>query len=168
MKRSLKKVLAGFTLVELMIVVVILGILAAVAIPAFSRYIKRSKTAEASGNISKVYQGQTVYFTQSAEAGAATFVNAPAGPATSLPANGNKFTANPAYWTAEANWNAIGFSLDGPHYYQYASPGNTGAFTAQAIGNIDGDGVNSTFARSATIVAGEVQGGNMAVTAELE
>jgi prepilin-type N-terminal cleavage/methylation domain-containing protein len=47
MKRSLKKLMAGFTLVELMIVVVILGILAAVAIPAFSRYIKRSKTTEA-------------------------------------------------------------------------------------------------------------------------
>ncbi|MBL8605246.1 MAG: prepilin-type N-terminal cleavage/methylation domain-containing protein [Myxococcales bacterium] len=168
MKRSLKKVLAGFTLVELMIVVVILGILAAVAIPAFSRYIKRSKTAEAAGNVSKIYQGQTVYFTQSTVNGSATFVNAPAGPLSSLPANGNKFTANPAYWTAEANWSAIGFSLDGPHYYQYVSPGNTGAFTVQAIGNIDGDGINSTFQRVGTVVGGEVQGANMVVTAELE
>ncbi len=58
MKRSMKKVLAGFTLVELMIVVVILGILAAVAIPAFTRYVKRSKTSEATGNISKIYQGE--------------------------------------------------------------------------------------------------------------
>ena len=47
MNRSLKRLMAGFTLVELMIVVVILGILAAVAIPAFTRYVKRSKTSEA-------------------------------------------------------------------------------------------------------------------------
>jgi prepilin-type N-terminal cleavage/methylation domain-containing protein len=77
MKRSLKKLMAGFTLVELMIVVVILGILAAVAIPAFSRYIKRSKTAEASGNIAKIYQGQVTYYQQSSETATATgFVNA--------------------------------------------------------------------------------------------
>ena len=34
----------GFTLVELMIVVAIIGVLAAVAIPAFSRYIRRSRS----------------------------------------------------------------------------------------------------------------------------
>ncbi len=72
MKRSLKKLMAGFTLVELMIVVVILGILAAVAIPAFSRYIKRSKTTEVAGNIAKIYQGQITYYQQSSETATAT------------------------------------------------------------------------------------------------
>ena len=46
----LSKKNSGFTLVELMIVVAIIGILAGIAIPAFSRYIKKSRTAEVPGS----------------------------------------------------------------------------------------------------------------------
>ena len=52
----------GFTLLEVMIVCVIVGILAAIALPNYSDYVKRSKIMEATSGLSDLRQGMEQWF----------------------------------------------------------------------------------------------------------
>lgn len=52
----------GFTLIELMIVVAIIGILAAIAIPNFMQYQAKSKQSEAKTNLGGIYTSEVAYF----------------------------------------------------------------------------------------------------------
>ena len=52
----------GFTLVELMIVVAIIAILAAIAIPMYTGYVKKAKISEAVTNIDAIKSAVVVYY----------------------------------------------------------------------------------------------------------
>ena len=151
--------LGGFTLIELMIVVAIIGILAAVAIPSFMKNARKAKTAEATSNVKKLYDGARTYFEEEMNArGSITPIakQFPSNPAvTTAPAlgacclaAGKKCAPAPALWTDPA-WQALKFSMDDPHYYSYTylSSGTdaTSQFTARANGDLDCDTTYSTF-----------------------
>jgi len=52
----------GFTLIELMIVVAIIGILAAIAVPNFMRFVAKTKRSEVKYNLEAIYKTEISYF----------------------------------------------------------------------------------------------------------
>jgi len=177
-----KKAQEGFTLIELMIVVAIIGILAAVAIPAFMKYIKKSKTTEASTMVQKIYGGARTYWmdrnTQEGtiQADAPQFPQpavartAPTAPAGCCAAGGGgtseKCAPDATVWDVDP-WRALKFSMDDPHYYAYAYEASapvagdtTGqnSFTAVAVGDLDCDTVQSFFSMYGEVNAAYADG----------
>lgn len=156
----MKKGKKGFTLVELMIVVVILGILAAIAIPAFIKYIRNSKTSEAKENLAYIYRESTTYFAgERVTQGVGGLDLAPQFPITvgntpqAAPPAGKKQTPVAGDWDGDT-WQALKFALADPHYYVYGydslstADGKGAQFTARAQGDLDGDTAVSTFERA--------------------
>ena len=65
MYNSLKtRIQEGFTLVEILIVVVIIGILAAIAVPTYFRYVERGYAKDAEIQIKNIYENSKLYYSE--------------------------------------------------------------------------------------------------------
>jgi type IV pilus assembly protein PilA len=98
----------GFTLIELMIVVAIIGILAAIAIPNFMTYQAKARQSEAKVNLGGVFTTATSYFAE-----------------------------NNTFWTAGMNADSLGYKPAGNVRYAiyYAGTGVTNSVTVPVAQN---------------------------------
>ena len=148
---------AGFTLIELMIVVAILGVLAAIGIPSLVQYVRRAKAAEAYEDIKQIFvQTATYYARPRSESGLAGGELT----ACTVPSASNEVTPSadkqPGDYSAPG-FRALGFSTV-LSYYRYEldnqadpvgrcglMPDTNPIYVIRGRGNLDADDVSSLF-----------------------
>jgi prepilin-type N-terminal cleavage/methylation domain-containing protein len=122
----------GFTITELMIAVVIIGVLAMMAIPTFTSYIYKGRVTEATTFLGEIKQRQESYRSEFGQYCANNITWGSYNPST-LPGS------DPVMWTTTAEWTQLGAAPDGPTRFQYGLIAGTPGVSAPSETNLDDD-----------------------------
>jgi Tfp pilus assembly protein PilE len=164
---------AGLTLVEVALIVSILGVACAVAVPTFIRSVRTSKVAEASSELQRMQLRAVAYYSTPQPVGEGKRLRClpnAAGPTPALPSTEPVEVQFSAPETpGAATWAALGYEPEGPVRYSYSFlPAMTGCaqrspvasdgpvLTLRAEGDLDGDGLLSRFERRSQDLDGEL------------
>ncbi len=131
----------GFTLVELMIVVAIIGILAAIAIPNFLQFRLKAKTSEAKSNLGAIRSTEVAYYAEWD-----FYIGNQAITPTDRTAPGSR--DDKYQWDPNTRFSILGFAPEGDVYYSYLLDGinfDPSMFTARAQGDLDDSGDLANF-----------------------
>lgn len=134
----------GFSLLELLTIVAIVGMLASLAIPKFLGYMRRSKRGEAELNLTAISKTADTIFAETSSYPQAVTAWTPAVPCCDQP--GRKCAVSQAEWHGVLAWDLLDFEVTQRFYfnYDYGSVAPT-VFRARAIGDLDCDGVTVTY-----------------------
>lgn len=142
------------------------GIGAAIGIPAFTGYLARAKTAEASSNLRNLHTMAAGYYSNESFSGATVTAGGGAQTACAVESaitptapGPNKYILDPS--SLPESFTALGWSPADPLYYQYeiVSVGGCGhsagenLYSFRAYGDLDGDGVTSLYELTAGVDA---------------
>jgi type IV pilus assembly protein PilA len=137
MNKFLGKSQKGFTLIELMIVVAIIGILAAIAIPNFVRFQLKAKTSEGKVNLAAIRTAEEAFFSEFGDYVAA-----------SVSPESDGGTTKTTFVGVGDGFGILGWAPEGQVYFNYEvvlSSLNNKAYTADAGADIDGNGTKQAW-----------------------
>jgi type II secretory pathway pseudopilin PulG len=134
-------------------VVLVIGSMSAVAIPAFMDYMKRSKKSEAAVQLNKIGKNAKRVFAETGKFPAGRSAT-PQDSCCGQP--NNHCAAAPHLFAADPVWRELDFQIDEPtlYYYTYIGAGDGQSFIAKATADLDCDGTAITYELTGTASAG--------------